>query len=742
MPFPIESALSGITRSALYMWYRRTVQIPSEWQGRRIHLNFGAVNWQAIVWINGQHVGEHHGAYDSFSFDITEALHEGDNEVIVGVYSPLESGGIPLGKQRRATHDIFYTASSGIWQTVWLEPTHGVHIVKLETTPDVAGGKLDLIVRAAGTSTQGLHVVVSGGGEHVASVDGFVGEIIYVPISGARLWSPEDPFLYDLRVTLTGPGGGDTVGGYFGMRSISTGFVDGFLRPLLNGEFVFQLGTLDQGFWPDGLYTAPTDDALKFDLQQHKNLGFNTVRKHIKVEPARWYYWADTLGLLVWQDMPAMPVSPPNPGVAPPVGDRPNFEDELHRIIDQLRGFTSIVQWQPFNESWAAYDRARIAALVKSWDPTRLVDIDSGGILLLPNSSDHIDDPPKDGDWPIVGDCIDDHVYPGPENGPYLPRSSSTTRVAVVGEFGASGLVVVGHEWHPGGGFTLPGCPLFADSAALTEWYVERMDLARDAILTRGLSAAIYTQLTDVEDERNGLWTYDRQVLKVDAEQVMRANLNARTAAAKDRTQQHIFYRGASDGAVNHMFWDAAMRGLYFDEWTTKADAPSAVGKPSTMVWPNQQHIFYRGDAGAINHIFWDVPTSRLCSDQWQPNAQVPRALPAAGDPATMVWPNQQHIFYRGNDGTINHIFWDVPTSRLYCDQWQPNAQIPHAPPAAGEPATMVTSNQQHVFYRGLDGAINHIFWDAPSNRLYFDQWTTRVQAPFAVGDPATMFTQ
>ena len=231
------------------------------------------------------------------------------------------------------------------------------------------------------------------------------------------LWSPEDPFLYDLRVTLSGLGGSDTVGSYFGMRSISKGEVDGVLRPLLNGEFVFQLGLLDQGFWPDGLYTAPTDEALRFDLQQHKNLGFNTVRKHIKVEPARWYYWADRLGLLVWQDMPSLPVSltiPPTPPPQPPPGDRQNFEDELHRIIDQLRGFTSIVQWQPFNESWGAYDRARIATLVKSWDPTRLVDIDSGGFLNLANDTDQIGDPAM-GPPSNVGDCIDDHIYPGPK---------------------------------------------------------------------------------------------------------------------------------------------------------------------------------------------------------------------------------------------------------------------------------------------------------------------------------------
>jgi hypothetical protein len=207
--------------------------------------------------------------------------------------------------------------------------------------------------------------------------------------------------------------------------------------------------------------------------------------------------------------------------------------------------------------------------------------------------------------------------------------------------------------------------------------------------------------------------------------------------------QQHIFYRGVQ-GAINHIFWDASTNHLHFDQWQPNEQvghAPPASGDPATMVWPTQQHIFYRGRNGEINHIFWDAPTNRLYFDQWQPNPQVPHALPAVGDPVTMVWPNQQHIFYRGRNGEINHIFWDAPTNRLYSDLWQPNAQVPDAPPAADDPATLVTPMQQHVFYRGLDGAINHIFWDAPTNRLYFDQWAARTQAPLAAGDPSTMFT-
>jgi hypothetical protein len=473
-------------------------------------------------------------------------------------------------------------------------------------------------------------------------------------------------------------------------------------------------------------------------LQQLKNLGFNTVRKHMKVEPARWYYWADTLGVLVWQDMPALPVSIPEQLAAPPLPpleDRPNFEDELHRIINQLRGITSIVQWQPFNESWGAYDRARIAMLFKSWDPTRLVDIDSGGWSPL---ADHVD---KIADPVIVGDCLDEfgtgHIYPGPGN----PPPPTATRVSVISEFGAGAMRVWSHEWTPGAGFAIGDCPMFSSQAALTAYYVDQLDALRNAIVS-GLSAAIYTELSDVENEVDGLWTYDRQVLKVDAERVKWANLTARTAAATDRTQQHVFYRGASDSAINHIFWDAAMRGLYSESWTAKAHAPPAAGDPATMVWPNQQHVFYRGSDGEINHIFWDGPTSHHYFDRWRPNAQVVQAPPAEGDPVTMVAANQQHIFYRGAQGAINHIFWDAPTNHLYFDQWQPNPQVGHAPPAAGDPATMVWPNQQHIFYRGVQGAINHIFWDASTNHLHFDQWQPNEQvghAPPASGDPATM---
>jgi hypothetical protein len=504
VPYPIESALSGIARHETNMWYRRSFTVPASWSGRHVQLNFGAVTWQATVWVNGQNVGSHSGGYDAFSVDITAAVHGGSNEIIVGVYSPVDAAGIPLGKQRLNPGGIFYTAASGIWQTVWLEPTNAVRVTRLDTTPDVPGGALDLVVQAAGGAT-GATVEVLSAGQVVGSANGTTGQHIRVALPNAHLWSPDDPFLYDLRVTLTGSGGGDVVGGYFGMRSIAKTIVGGVLRPVINGKFVFQIGTLDQGYWPDGIYTAPTDDALKFDLQQQKNLGFNTVRKHVKIEPARWFYWADKLGLLVWQDMPAM-----RAGVTPSTADRTNFESELHRIVDQLRGITSIVQWQPFNEGWGEYEPARIADLVKTWDPTRLVDNNSGSNCCGSDSGN--------------GDVIDDHIYVGPGT-TALPTA---TRIAVLGEFGGLGLRVAGHEWSPGNGFAYEMEP---DAATLTARYVEVTDSLQGLINARGLSASIYTQPTDLENEVNGIWTYDRQVLKINADQARAANLAVQAAA-------------------------------------------------------------------------------------------------------------------------------------------------------------------------------------------------------------------
>jgi hypothetical protein len=341
----------------------------------------------------------------------------------------------------------------------------------------------------------------------VGEASGSVGSALRIPVPNARLWSPDDPFLYDLRVTLTGAGGGDTVTGYFGMRSVGKAMLGGVLQPTLNGKFIFQLGTLDQGYWPDGIYTAPTDEALRFDLEQQKSMGFNMVRKHIKVESARWFYHADRLGLMVWQDMPAM-VNGRDPSAA----GQTRFESELRRMVDNLKGITSIVQWIPFNEGWGEYDAGRITDAVKSWDPSRLVNHNSGS-----NCCESDPDPGN-------GDVIDDHHYVGPA----FSRFPSGTRVAVLGEYGGLGLHVAGHEWSSGDSFAYEMLP---NSEALTQRYVQITDRLPELITTRGVSGSVYTEPTDVENEINGFLTYDRRVRKMDFARVREVNLRVLAAA-------------------------------------------------------------------------------------------------------------------------------------------------------------------------------------------------------------------
>ena len=500
VPFPVESALSGIMRDGpVRMWYRRTFIVPSDWAGQRVLLNFGAVDWEATVYVNQVNVGTHRGGYSSFSFDITSQLNGGTNELIVGVFDPTDAGNQPVGKQRRDPRRIWYTSTSGIWQTVWLEPVPTASITRLDMTPDVLGAALRLTVQAVGVTGETVEAVAWSGGGRVGVATGKTGTEIRVPVPKAHLWSPDDPFLYNLQVSLKrGPATVDVVKSYFGMRSIGLATVGGALRPVLNGQFVFQIGTLDQGFWPDGVYTAPTDAALRFDLEQHKVLGFNTVRKHVKVEPARWYYWADKLGLLVWQDIPSMTT-----GRIPSPAARQQFEAEMQEIIDEHRSFTSIIQWVVFNEGWGQYDQARLADLVKSWDPSRLVDNMSGV-----NCCGSVD-----GD---NGDVVDWHVYIGPRS-PY----SSRWRAAVLGEFGGLGVRIADHLWNPEMPFAYRMLP---DGTALTNQYWGLIQQTQLLMRDPGLSAAIYTQITDVENEVNGMLTYDRLVMKPDAKAINAVN--------------------------------------------------------------------------------------------------------------------------------------------------------------------------------------------------------------------------
>ncbi|MEU1195090.1 PA14 domain-containing protein [Streptomyces sp. NPDC005813] len=495
VPYPVESQLSGLERHEDRMWYRRTFTVPTDWRigsGKRLRLNFGAVDWRAKVYVNGVEVAEHQGGYDKFSADVTDALKPGrTQELIVGVYDPTDASdgeNPPVGKQRLDPSGIWYTPSSGIWQTVWMEPVAADHVDSLKLTPDVPDGKVTVEPRGV---RDGLPFTATAydGKRKVATATGRTGQSLALDIAEPHLWSPDDPFLYDLVVTV----GADRVGSYFGMRSIAVRKVDGTPRTLLNGKPVFMMATLDQGFWPDGLHTAPTDEALAYDLRMHKRLGYNAVRKHIKVEPDRWFYWADRLGLLVWQDMPAMTA-----GVDPSAASRAEYEREMKRMIEDHVSSPSVVMWVTFNEGWGQYDEARIADQAKAWDPTRLVNGMSGLNLGADGGT---------------GDVMGEHGYPSPA----LPPSPDGERALVSGEYGGLGLAVPGHAW------AVQQSYVDVDPAAYTDGYLARLDEVR-ALACRGGNGAVYTQISDVEGELNGLMTYDRRVVKPDVARVRAAH--------------------------------------------------------------------------------------------------------------------------------------------------------------------------------------------------------------------------
>lgn len=513
VPYPPESALSGIARHDDLMWYGRTFNVPQDWRGRRVLLHFGAVDQQATVWVNGIQVATHTGGYASFSADITGALHSsGPQQLVVHAVDRDEAAEYPVGKQRARPGGILYTGSSGIWQTVWMEPVPTVHIEQVNITSEVANGSIAVTPHVTGATNQQVKVTARAqhGGPVVAEAIGASNAPIRVVIPRAHLWSPSDPYLYDLNIRVLDARGQtvDEVGSYAGIRSIALQKdAAGRLRMALNGKIYFQYGPLDQGFWPDGIYTAPTDDALRFDLEQAKALGFNMVRKHMKVEPDRWYYWADHLGLLVWQDMPALPINLSDPpGTQPPPNgtQKANYMAGLDELIDQHRSFPSIVVWTPFNEGWGEFDTARVAARVKAKDPARLVDPSSGVNCCYSLPDSH------------AGDIYDDHTYVGPG----MPMVNGD-RASVDGEYGGLGLVLTGHVW-PG---QLQAYEMESSRVQLTQRYSALSEKLVQTVAANGVSAAVYTQITDVEEEINGLLTYDRKVIKPDAAQVRADNL-------------------------------------------------------------------------------------------------------------------------------------------------------------------------------------------------------------------------
>ncbi|WP_405670241.1 sugar-binding domain-containing protein [Streptomyces sp. NBC_01530] len=494
VPYPVESQLSGLERHEDRMWYRRTFTVPAGWRigsGKRLRLNFGAVDWRSEVYVNGTEAARHQGGYDKFSADVTDALKPGrTQELIVGVYDPTDAAAgetPPLGRQRLDPSGIWYTPTSGIWQTVWMEPVATDHVDSLKLTPDAAGGRLTVEARGVRDGAA-ITATAYDGKRKVATARGRTGAPLTLTVHDPHLWSPDDPFLYGLKVTV----GADRVGSYFGMRSIAVEKVNGVPRTVLNGKPVFMMATLDQGFWPDGLYTAPTDDALAHDLKVHKQLGFNAVRKHIKVEPDRWFYWADRLGLMVWQDMPAMTA-----GVDPSAEARAEYEREMKQMIDEHISSPSVVMWVTFNEGWGQYDMARIADQAKAWDPTRLVDSMSGLNLGADGGT---------------GDIMDEHGYPSPA----LPPHPDGQRALVSGEYGGLGLAVPGHAW------SVQQSYVDVDPATYTGDYLAKLAEVH-ALACKGSNSAVYTQISDVEGELNGLLTYDRRVLKPDGRRVKAA---------------------------------------------------------------------------------------------------------------------------------------------------------------------------------------------------------------------------
>lgn len=507
VPFPVESALSGVQKSVRKencLWYRNTFKIPKEWSGKNILLHFEAVDWETTVWINEKEMGTHRGGYDPFTFDITEALKKrGEQEITLRVWDPINEGTQPRGKQVKDPHGIWYTSVTGIWRTVWIEPVQRAHIQSLKITPDIDAEEVRIEIygseKALGYQVE---VEITEDGTEKAKSNGMVGEEIIVSLGNSRLWSPDSPFLYDLMVALKDgqEKEADRIHSYFGMRKISLGEDEaGIKRIFLNNQPSFMLGPLDQGWWPDGLYTAPTDEALRYDLEVIKKLGMNMLRKHVKVEPRRFYYWCDKLGVLVWQDMPSGDayIGRDDDDIQRSPESARQFELEMEKMIQTLINHPSIVMWVPFNEGWGQYDTARIAGWLKDLDPHRLVNNASG--------------------WADrgVGDIHDIHAYPGPAAPP-----NESERAAVLGEFGGLGLPVKGHTWQDEKNW---GYRSFENAEDLTNAYMELIEKLK-GLIESGLSAAVYTQTTDVEIEVNGLMTYDRDVIKMDTERVAEIN--------------------------------------------------------------------------------------------------------------------------------------------------------------------------------------------------------------------------
>ncbi|MDR2676227.1 MAG: hypothetical protein LBC18_15535 [Opitutaceae bacterium] len=520
VPFPVESSLSGVQRKVgpgNELWYQRRFTLPAApaWRGKNILLHFGAVDWRADVFVNGAPAGSHTGGYTPFSFDITRLLAPaGPNTLLVRVWDPTDALDHPTGKQVQDPKRIWYTAVTGIWQTVWLEPVPPNYIKDIQAVSDIDNGTLAVTVQG-GSGVVGVELLDNN--KILATARGHAGEPLTFTLKNPVHWSPENPKLYDLRARLPGGGGGktaDEVRSYAAFRKISMKRdAAGVIRLQLNNKNCFHFGPLDQGWWPDGLYTAPTDEALRFDIIKTKELGFNMIRKHVKVEPQRWYHHCDREGILVWQDMPGTPGhglgakwgrNEPGGGadaLRTPLS-KSNYYKEWGEIMDACKGHPSVVVWVPFNEAWGQFDTEKVAAWTKQRDPSRIVNPASGGNMRP------------------CGDIVDIHHYPEPRLFP-----GYTDKALVLGEYGGIGHALKGHLWDEAGqNWSYKDVKdVKSSTEEVTGQYIKYAAMLRD-LVGRGYAAAVYTQITDVENETNGLYTYDRKELKVSPAAVRAAN--------------------------------------------------------------------------------------------------------------------------------------------------------------------------------------------------------------------------
>jgi len=512
VPFAIESSLSGVQKEvgdANELWYKREFTVPSSWRNKNVVLNFGAVDWKTDVYVNDILIGSHEGGFTPFSFDITPYLSgKSTHKLVVRVWDPTDKGYQPRGKQVNEPHGIWYTPVTGIWQTVWLEPVAANHVTAIKSIPCIDSGTMNVTVSTAKPCTNDIvEVKLLDKGKVIATAKGLQGNELRLSVQNPTLWDTENPYLYDMKVTIASAGKVvDEVSSYAAFRKISAKRdANGIMRMQLNNKDLFHYGPLDQGWWPDGLYTAPTDEALLFDIKKTKDWGFNMIRKHVKVEPARWYYHCDKEGILVWQDMSSGDMGnhwAPREYNAGTDKNRSaasvaNYYQEWQEIMDLCISNPSVVVWVPFNEAWGQFDTEKVTEWTAHYDPSRLINPASGG--------NHRN----------CGDILDLHSYPGPEMFLF-----DAQRVNVLGEYGGIGLALDGHLWWNDRNW---GYVQYKTVKEVTDEYVKFARELKDMV-KRGYSAAVYTQTTDVEGEVNGLMTYDRKEIKIDEAAVRRAN--------------------------------------------------------------------------------------------------------------------------------------------------------------------------------------------------------------------------